>query len=303
MSSDGEVSQSALAFSFATVSSAHDGTTLPHVIVKFGDLDISTSKDAAALHDRIQTAAVDVCSRMYVIEQAYRLQLVGDSEQEVVMLIVVGAEQPVRLCDERAMGGDHLGTGLEQFRAVGKHIEPYVCGRIELDDGRIAAGIHWAVDERLERYALVGSPIDRVRPRLERRRMRPALGKLRACAYWDLPREMTRGIQNHVIPFEYQHIPRHLGGADLVACRNALRSIHGAASTDDPGSDDIDNKARSPNHWTTHISVWTGSNADMTLSIVPNQPSKPQLDEWHVMIEVHSHATLVNEGARLVAGK
>jgi hypothetical protein len=55
------------------VSSANDGTTPPQVIVKFGDLDISTSKGAAALHDRIQTAAVDVCSRMYVIEQAYQV--------------------------------------------------------------------------------------------------------------------------------------------------------------------------------------------------------------------------------------
>ena len=49
---------SVLAFSFATVSSANDGTTPPQVIVKFGDLDISTSKGAAALYDRIQTAAV-----------------------------------------------------------------------------------------------------------------------------------------------------------------------------------------------------------------------------------------------------
>ena len=48
---------SVLAFSFATVSSANDGTTPPQVIVKFGDLDISTSKGAAALYDRIQTAA------------------------------------------------------------------------------------------------------------------------------------------------------------------------------------------------------------------------------------------------------
>jgi UrcA family protein len=50
-------------FSFATVSSANDGTTPPQVIVKFRDLDISTSKGAAALYDRIQTAARNVCSR------------------------------------------------------------------------------------------------------------------------------------------------------------------------------------------------------------------------------------------------
>ena len=63
---------SALAFSAATVSRADDGTTPPQVIVKFGDLDVSTSQGAAALYGRIHGAAVNVCSRMYVYEQAYK---------------------------------------------------------------------------------------------------------------------------------------------------------------------------------------------------------------------------------------
>jgi UrcA family protein len=64
---------SALAFSFATVSSAGEPTTPPQSIVKFGDLDVSTSQGASALYGRIHSAAVDVCSRMYVIDLAYRL--------------------------------------------------------------------------------------------------------------------------------------------------------------------------------------------------------------------------------------
>jgi UrcA family protein len=63
---------SSLAFSFATVSRADDGTTPPQVIVKFGDLDVSTSRGAAALYRRILGAAVEVCSRMYIDEQAYK---------------------------------------------------------------------------------------------------------------------------------------------------------------------------------------------------------------------------------------
>src|SRR5271170_566835 len=63
---------STLAFSFATVSRAHADTAPPQVIVKFGDLDVSTSKGAAALYGRIHSAAVNVCSRMYVDEQAYK---------------------------------------------------------------------------------------------------------------------------------------------------------------------------------------------------------------------------------------
>jgi UrcA family protein len=63
---------SALAVSFATVSRADVDTTPPQVIVKFGDLDVSTSQGAAALYRRIRGAAVNVCSRMYVDGQSYK---------------------------------------------------------------------------------------------------------------------------------------------------------------------------------------------------------------------------------------
>jgi UrcA family protein len=63
---------SALAFSFATVSSADERITPPQVIVKFADLNVSTSQGAVALYGRINIAAVDVCSRMYTSTEAYR---------------------------------------------------------------------------------------------------------------------------------------------------------------------------------------------------------------------------------------
>ena len=63
---------SALAFSFATGSRADDGMSPPQVIVKFADLDVSTSQGAAALYRRIHGAAVNVCSRMYVDEQSFK---------------------------------------------------------------------------------------------------------------------------------------------------------------------------------------------------------------------------------------
>ena len=63
---------SALAFSFATASRADDDTTPPQAIVKFGDLDVSTPQGAETLYRRIHGAALDVCSRMYVDEQAYK---------------------------------------------------------------------------------------------------------------------------------------------------------------------------------------------------------------------------------------
>ena len=84
---------SALAFSFATVSHADDGTAPPQVIVKFGDLDVSTSQGAAALYGRIRSAAVDVCSRMYVTEQAYRFHK-DACLQKVIADAVIKVDRP-----------------------------------------------------------------------------------------------------------------------------------------------------------------------------------------------------------------
>jgi UrcA family protein len=64
---------SALALSFAPVSSADEGTTPPQVIVKFAGLNITTSQGAAVLYGRIHSAAVNVCSRMYNSNFAYML--------------------------------------------------------------------------------------------------------------------------------------------------------------------------------------------------------------------------------------
>jgi hypothetical protein len=76
---------------------------------------------------------------------------------------------------------------------------------------------------------------------------------------------------------------------------SSLRTTKGAPSIEDHPSGDIDNKTRSPNHWTTYISVWKESNADVVLSIMPSQPSKPELDEWHVLIEAHKHAAHLDD--------
>jgi len=63
---------SVLAFSFATVSNADEDTAPPQVIVKFADLDASTSQGAAALYRRIDSAAEVVCLRMYISTEAYK---------------------------------------------------------------------------------------------------------------------------------------------------------------------------------------------------------------------------------------
>ena len=52
---------SALASSVATVCTAADSSDPPSTVVKYGDLNISTAQDAAALYVRIRWAAEGVC--------------------------------------------------------------------------------------------------------------------------------------------------------------------------------------------------------------------------------------------------
>lgn len=73
----------AVAFSFAAVSNAVD-SDIPLVMVKFADLDVSTSRGAASLYGRIHGAAANVCSRMYVEQQSYKWH------QKACMQTVIG---------------------------------------------------------------------------------------------------------------------------------------------------------------------------------------------------------------------
>jgi UrcA family protein len=65
----------------------------PQVIVKFGDLDVSTSQGAAALYRRIHGAAVDVCSRMYADQQSYKWHA-NTCLQKVIGDAVIKANRP-----------------------------------------------------------------------------------------------------------------------------------------------------------------------------------------------------------------
>jgi UrcA family protein len=85
---------SSLALGFATVSCADERATSPQLIVKFGDLDVSTSKGAAALYGRIHNAAFNVCWRMYDHDNlAYRLNK-DACLQKVIADAVTKVNQP-----------------------------------------------------------------------------------------------------------------------------------------------------------------------------------------------------------------
>ena len=84
---------SALALSFATYASADEATTPPQVIVKYADLNVSTSQGAAALYGRIYRAAEDVCFRMYGNTEAYRHHK-GACLRELIANAVIKVNEP-----------------------------------------------------------------------------------------------------------------------------------------------------------------------------------------------------------------
>jgi len=51
----------ALASGLTAVSAAADSTDAPQIVVKYGDLNVSSAQGAAALYRRIRTAAESVC--------------------------------------------------------------------------------------------------------------------------------------------------------------------------------------------------------------------------------------------------
>ena len=54
----------AVASGFSVASVATDSIEAPHVVVKYGDLDVSNPQGAAALYRRIHSAAERVCPRL-----------------------------------------------------------------------------------------------------------------------------------------------------------------------------------------------------------------------------------------------
>jgi hypothetical protein len=86
--------------------------------------------------------------------------------------------------------------------------------------------------------------------------------------------------------------PREPWSRAVETYRNAyglLKSSHGEPLTETAPENENSNETRSAGHWATPISVWQFSGTKLVLMITPNQPSKPELDEWHVTISFGIH--------------
>ncbi|HEY1726399.1 MAG TPA: UrcA family protein [Steroidobacteraceae bacterium] len=83
----------ALAAGFSSLAAAADASAEPHVIVKYGDLNVSSPRGAAALYSRIRWAAETVCPRFERYELASR-QRMDACVHKAITDAVIAVNQP-----------------------------------------------------------------------------------------------------------------------------------------------------------------------------------------------------------------
>ena len=168
-----------------------------------------------------------------VVFQPVAAQLVGQREQEIVVVVVVRVEQLVRLGDEVAVHLHLLRRHHEILRCIREHIEVHrhLGARVEIHPLEILARVDRRIDQRVERGRLECDGIARLRwPALintfERGAELPAGRERDAGLDPDLARVVPGRIQRHRVPFQRQHLVGHLDEGGLAAPRQELE-IHG----------------------------------------------------------------------------
>jgi hypothetical protein len=107
-------------------------------------------------------------------------ELVGQRDEELILVVMLGAEQLQRLVDQLLVRANRLRRRDEVGRAVGDDVQVDV--RAQRPAAEMAAGEDGAVDQLLVGHSLVGDAVDcrasspRGRNRIERGRRGPARG-------------------------------------------------------------------------------------------------------------------------------
>src|ERR1700728_414186 len=84
-----------------------------------------------------------VKARSMMLHAGWR-QAVAYRDEEIIVIVVPGPEQPIRLLHQRAMSGRFVRRGSEQLGPVGEQIEVHrsLCSGVEIEARKITPGIH-----------------------------------------------------------------------------------------------------------------------------------------------------------------
>src|ERR1700722_9188513 len=143
--------------------------------------------------------------------------LVAQRVQEVVMRIMVRAEELVRLLDERPVCLNMLGPCHETLRAIRKQIE--VHGRrsagVQIEARAVSSGVQRTVNQGVEHHGLEGGGCTARVVRLERGIELPTRGQSETRFDRYSPREVACGVEHYVVPLDDEQIRAHLRTSNL----------------------------------------------------------------------------------------
>jgi hypothetical protein len=146
---------------------------------------------------------------------------VGKRQQEIVVIVVAGIEQRIRLSHQPAMGVELLWFCFQKIGPVGEYVEAHRhrAGRIEVDALGVAPGEHGRIHQDFERDLLECRRGAGARCDLERGRELPAVRQPHARLDRDLAREMAGRIKHEAEPLQVQQLGRRDDAALVVVGR------------------------------------------------------------------------------------
>jgi hypothetical protein len=159
--------------------------------------------------------------------EAVLLNLVAQRIQEVVVRVVMRAENPVRLLDQVAVLLELLRLDGQKLRPVGEQVQMdrYRTVGIEVEPRRIPAGVYRTVDEGFQVDAFELGLLAARGCGFQCRRVLPIDRQLEARLHRNLPGEIAGRVQDQLVPLEEQDVARDLDGADFRAGRRKIVEI------------------------------------------------------------------------------
>ncbi len=141
---------------------------------------------------------------------------VAQREQEVVVVVVMRAEERVRLLDQGAVCRERVRRGLDPIGTVAEHVEPHRDGAtgIEIVPLDVAAPVDRRIHQRVERDRLERRRRAAGRRGFQRRRDLPAVRRPERRLDGDVAREVAGRVQHRRTPLEIEHLGRHRDPAD-----------------------------------------------------------------------------------------
>ena len=152
--------------------------------------------------------AVLAALRMF---QADAAEHVGYRQQEVIARIRAGAEYPVGLAYQRAVGIQHLGVGLQGLRILGQYVQPHRLRGLVIQRETLepAPGVDRRIDQGHQRHRRIAFNATIARGHVQRGTAVPSLRQAQAGPDPDAACIHPGRVQQHPVPLQVEQVGSH----------------------------------------------------------------------------------------------